>query len=89
MLFKIVKIGIHTGAHAGPIIALLDVFGSLYETYSTHDMVSILDSKDFPNLFRDRYPPSGYDLSKEGNVLLIYLNWQCDRRANGCLWLVI
>jgi hypothetical protein len=89
MLFKIVKIGIHIGAHSGNLNALLDVFGSLYEPYSAHDMVSVFHSEDFPNLFRDRYPSSGYDLSKEWNVLLIHLNWQSDRRANGCIRPVI
>jgi len=80
---------IHTGAHAGLGNALLDVFGPLYEPDSTHDMVSIFHSEDFPNLFRDRYPSSGYDFSKERNVLFIDLNWQSDLRADGCVRPVI
>ena len=84
MLFKIVKNrNPHTGAHAGSVAALLDVFGPLYETYSAHDMVSIFHSEDFPNLFRDCYPSTCYDLSKEWNVFFIHLYWQSDRRANG------
>jgi len=75
--------GVHAGGHAGLNRALLDVFSSLYEPYSTHDMVSVFHSEDFPNLLRNRNPSSGDDLSKEGNVLLIHLNWQSNRRANG------
>ena len=89
MLFKIVRNEHPAGAHAGSVNALLDVFSPLYEPHSAHDMISVFHSEDFPNLFRDSYPSSGYDLSKERNVLLIHLNWQSDRRADGCIWPVI
>jgi hypothetical protein len=82
MLFKIVRNGHPHWGPLGLVDALLDVFGSLYEPHSAHDMVAIFHSKDFPNLFRDRYPSSSYDFSKEGNVLLIHLNWQSDLRAD-------
>jgi hypothetical protein len=89
MLFKIVRNRNPPRPHAGSIRALLDVFGSLYKPYSAHDMISVFHSEDFPNLLRDRYSSSGYDLGKEGNVLLVHLNWQSDRRANGCIRPVI
>ena len=89
MLFKIVKIGIHTGAHAGSVAVLLDVFGSLDEPYSAHDMVTVFHSEDFPNLFRDRYSSACYHFCKERNVLFINLNWQSDCRASGCVRPVI
>ena len=76
-------------AHSGSFAVLLDVFGSLYEPYSTHNMVTVFHSEDFPNLFRDRYPSTCYDLRKEGNVLLINLNWQSDCRASECVGPVI
>ena len=89
MLFKIVKIGIHIGAHVGSLAVLLDVFGSLYEPYSAHDMVTVFHSEDFPNLFRDRYPSTRYYFGKERNVLFINLNWQSDCRASECVGPVI
>jgi hypothetical protein len=81
--------GIHIGAHSGLVDALLDVFGSLYEPHSAHDMVAVFHSEDFPNLFRDRYPSSRYDFGKEGNVFFIDLNWQSGLRADGCIRPVI
>jgi hypothetical protein len=89
MLFKIAKTGIHTMAHAGSVTVLLDVFGSLYEPYSAHDMVTVFHSKDFPNLFRDRYPSTCYYFGKERNVLFVNLNWQSDCRASECVGPVI
>jgi len=37
-------------------------------------VVSVFDSKDFPNFFRDGYSSSGYDLSEEWDVLFVYLD---------------
>ncbi len=76
-------------AHAGSVTVLLDVFGSLYEPYSTHDMVTVLHSEDFPNLFRDSNPSPRYYFGKEGNVLFVNLNWQSDFRASECVGPVI
>ena len=76
-------------AHAGSVTVLLDVFGSLHEPHSTHYMVTVFHSEDFPNLFRDRYPSTCYYFGKEGNVLFVNLNWQSDCRALECVGPVI
>ena len=82
---RLSKIGIHTGAHAGSVAVLLDVFGSLYEPNSAHDVVTVFHSEDFPNLFRDSYPSTCDYFGKERNVLFVNLNWQSDCRAPECV----
>ncbi len=86
---RLSEIGIHTGAHAGSVTVLFDVFGSFYEPYSAHDMVAVFHSEDFSNLFRDRYPSTCYYFGKERNVLFVNLNWQSDCRASECVGPVI
>jgi len=54
----------------------LDVFGSLYESDAAHYVVPVLHSEYFPDFFRYGNSAAGNYLCKEGNVLLVNLDWQ-------------
>jgi len=55
---------------------LLYVFGPFYEPYAAHDMISILDTEDFPDLFRYSDSSASDYFSEEGNVFFLNLDRQ-------------
>ncbi len=55
---------------------LLDIFGSLYQPNSAHDMITIFNAEDFSDFFRDGYASTRNDLCEERNVFFVNLNRQ-------------